>query len=389
MAATLSLVGVPGVEGAYESEHDWIATPARARSAKKLWVPALFTALFLGIGGVAAWTCSSASRQAMSGKIGETSDKLEISPIGKKCSKASEDCSQTKCCEVSGYKCFRVNASFAGCTKAPKPGQTRLGLVPWSVSMAPPGTSLFCFTGYAADTGSAKKNYEMELLQIQFTHHTGIFGCDSQMLFSDVDLTNFPGITTVKVTAPHLMKRESSGTWINAPFYANGWKAIGEDGRWANYDWTVKIDPDTVFLPDRLKLKLSGQKVTEKGVYFTNCEHVQFGFFGNLEVISKAGFSALLGGLEECKADPKVNNVTFGEDLLMQLCMAKMGVDNVEDFYITTDDACDVIARTLASPGTKKKVSPPNCMMGTPAFHPLKKPVDYIDCLATAYGYPR
>merc|ERR1712013_580527 len=114
------------------------------------------------------------------------------------------------------------------------------------------------------------------------------------------------------------------------------WEAIAKDGRWADYAWTVRIDPDTVFLPDRLKLKLSGQAITEKGIYFTNCEHVKFGFFGNLEVVSKAAFSNLLDGLDECRADPDV----------------------------------------------EKKVTTPNCKMGTPAFHPLKEPADYIDCLA-------
>jgi len=282
-----------------------------------------------------------------------------------------------------------VNKSYAGCTKTPKAGQTREGLVRWSASKPPPGTSMFCFSGYVKDTGSTKKNNELELLQIQYEYHTGIFACDSQMLFSDIELTNFPGITTVKVDAPQIAKRKSTGTWINAPFFANGWAAIAKDGRWADYEWTIKIDPDCVFLPDRLKLKLSGQKVTEKGIYFTNCEHVKFGFFGNLEVVSKAAFSNLLDGLDECRADPKVNNKTFGEDLFMQMCMDKMGVDNVEDFYVTTDDACDAIARVAKTPGVKKTVTVPNCKMGTPAFHPLKKPSDYIDCLATAAGYPR
>merc|ERR1712087_1051176 len=105
------------------------------------------------------------------------------------------------------------------------------------------------------------ENHELELLQIQYDYHTGMFACDSQMLFSDVELTSFPGITTVKVDSPHVAKRKSTGAWINAPFYANAWEAIAKDGSWADYDWTVKVDPDTVFLPDRLKLKLSGQEI--------------------------------------------------------------------------------------------------------------------------------
>jgi hypothetical protein len=388
MTTSFKLVG-NGMEAHADDDRPLISTPAPHPWTKRLGAAVCSAAVLLGVVGVATWSTHLAPHQAISRVVGETSEKIEVSPVGKQCSKVSEDCSQTKCCQVTGYKCFHVNESYAGCTKAPKAGQTREGLVPWAASKPPPGTSMFCFTAYVEDTGSTRKNYELELLQIQYGYNTGIFACDSQMVFSDIELTSFPGITTVKVDAPQIAKRKSTGTWINAPFFANGWEAIGKDGRWADYDWTIKIDPDAVFLPDRLKLKLSGQEVTEKGVYFTNCEHVKFGFFGNLEVVSKAAFSNLLDGLDECRADPKVNNKTFGEDLFMQMCMEKMGVSNVEDFYVTTDDACDAIARVAKTPGVEKKVTLPNCKMGTPAFHPLKMPSDYIECLAMAAAYPR
>merc|ERR1712099_13136 len=134
------------------------------------------------------------------------------------------------------------------------------------------------------------------------------------------------------------------GAWINAPFYANAWEAIAKDGRWADYAWTVKIDPDTVFLPDRLKLKLSGQKITEKGIYFTNCEHVWYGFFGSMEVFSKNAVKNYLANIEACIADKKINNITSGDDLFAQQCMNKAGVDNVEGLYLVTDGVCDAIA---------------------------------------------
>merc|ERR1712003_305052 len=71
-------------------------------------------------------------------------------------------------------------------------------------------------------------------------------------------------------------------------------------GLWANHDWTVKVDADAVFLPMRLRTKLSSHKVTSSGIYLENCKYVNYGFLGNLEVISHQGFSTFLANIEDC-----------------------------------------------------------------------------------------
>merc|ERR1712066_1017639 len=131
---------------------------------------------------------------------------------------------------------------------------------------------------------------------------------------SDVPVTIGGSFSSVVIDMPHLAKLKK-GTWVNGPTFQSAFSYLKNDNRWSQYDWTVKVDPDAVFLPDRLKLKLTGQKVTEKGIYFTNCEHVSFGFFGSLEVFSKNAVANYLTTLDACKADPKINNKTYGEDL--------------------------------------------------------------------------
>merc|ERR1711994_855595 len=79
-------------------------------------------------------------------------------------------------------------------------------------------------------------------------------------------------------------------------------KKIKEENMWESKDWTVKVDADAVFLPMRLRKKLSEVEVSDKGVYLENCKYVKFGFFGNLEVISKTGFGILLENLDNCKS---------------------------------------------------------------------------------------
>merc|ERR1712217_844441 len=49
------------------------------------------------------------------------------------------------------------------------------------------------------------------------------------------------------------------------------------------------------------------------------------------------------------------------------------GVSNVEDFYLVTDGVCDAITVRAVTHATKKIVHLPDCDMGTPAFHPLKR----------------
>ena len=62
----------------------------------------------------------------------------------------------------------------------------------------------------------------------------------------------------------------------------------------------------------RRSLTMTGFKVHADAVFFsaklvvyisfpTNCEGVQYGFFGNLEVFSKTAFSILLANLDTCK----------------------------------------------------------------------------------------
>merc|ERR1712228_773115 len=77
---------------------------------------------------------------------------------------------------------------------------------------------------------------------------------------------------------------------------------IKEENMWSSKDWTIKVDADAVFLPMRLREKLSTVEVTGNGIYLENCKYVKFGFFGNLEVFSRQAFSTLLANIDDCKS---------------------------------------------------------------------------------------
>merc|ERR1712032_993079 len=77
---------------------------------------------------------------------------------------------------------------------------------------------------------------------------------------------------------------------------------------------------------------------TPHGVYFENCPNVQYGFFGNLEVMSRTAASVLTTYLEDCHAvfAPCANEGCdwkfgpWGEDVFMQRCLDHHYVDKVE-----------------------------------------------------------
>merc|ERR1712113_866596 len=116
-----------------------------------------------------------------------------------------------------------------------------------------------------------------------------------------------------------------------------------------------------------------------------------YGFFGNLEVISKTAFSILYANIEKCDTDTVKNwkmgveNGKYGpmgEDLFAEMCMRKNGIAGLETFDISKDGCCEA-----KRPGNLKhfKKWKPDCgSTNTPAIHPFKKPAEYKACMEAA-----
>lgn len=220
-----------------------------------------------------------------------------------------------------------------------------------------------------------------------------IFGCGSWDVYSDVEVMLSPGppirLSTKRVLDVegefHILRRQNGNGWVNTPFFYMIWKRIRTDGRWQHKDWTVKVDPDAVFLPQRLVGHLATQGVTEHGIYFENCKNVDSGFFGSLEVYSNKAFAVLLANLEDCKLNLCWKGGCgwkwgpWGEDLFAQRCMERHHVEKIEDFRLTTDGACPADRPKDQRVNKKWK---PNCANTlTPAMHPFKNPRAYFRCL--------
>merc|ERR1719330_155219 len=67
---------------------------------------------------------------------------------------------------------------------------------------------------------------------------------------------------------------------LNSWIFMALWKKVIDDQEYRSYRWVIKVDPDTVFFPDRLVPILRGHPDAH---YFSNCK---LGLHGPLEVFS-------------------------------------------------------------------------------------------------------
>ena len=83
------------------------------------------------------------------------------------------------------------------------------------------------------------------------------------------------------------------------------------EGEWQKSDWTVKVDANAVFKPEKLISRIHLMPIPQKGGFLVNCEKVKYGFFGNLEVFYKvAFFSTLVANIDSC-CKTTVSNCTL------------------------------------------------------------------------------
>jgi len=256
------------------------------------------------------------------------------------------------------------------------------------------GQNLYCFSVYTAETGSEKVSHELELLQKQKEQGASIFACEQWDVFSDGDAKLDQGYQIVKVEDTfnefHRVKRKISGTWVNWALFYQVWVKVRELGKWEQADWTVKVDADAVFITQRLRSYLSNIKGdSPHGLYLENCNNVEYGFFGHLEVISRTGTQVLTKYLENCHEEfaPCADTGcdwkygAWGEDVFAQRCMDHHYVDKVEAFDMTTDGACPT-DRPKAEKKNKKWHAEDCSQVDTVTSHPYKKPEDYFKCLS-------
>jgi hypothetical protein len=298
-----------------------------------------------------------------------------------RCSSEQDDCTETRCCKAVAHSCYNKNKYWSQCEEScPQETDPKTNKSAWTCNVLGPKSwglatkgfpALFCLSVMRV-TG-----YEPGLMRAQLARGLGIFACDGFLVVANgnISLGYLPGskklgnITTSPIpTIP--VGRSQDGTAANTLLFMKVWDAVLRDGRFRNYDWTIKADPDAVVLSDRLRLHLAphnGEKV-----YFVNCNAYPSSpnfpmMYGSLEVFSRLAMLAYSTGSGRCGSELPWK--AWGEDYFMTHCLDMLGVGRVGDFTLIGDNVC----------------AGADCAHGwTAAFHPFKTVESWTNCLNTA-----
>jgi len=242
--------------------------------------------------------------------------------------------------------------------------------------------SLFCFSVMRVNS------YELNNVRTALGKQTSIFACDGYVVFSDQEYTilpglpqpglpylqDVPGIGSVKTTLlrQDLTTHAKAGSLegiLNTRIFMQAWKQVDEAGTFRQHDWTIKIDPDAVFLPGRLRDELAeiAPASTSPNLYLVNCK-ISFGLFGAVEVFSRVALEKYIAGTERCKNE--LDWKMMGEDLWMRKCFDVLGVQHEDDFSLLSDGYCSD--------------APSPCQSGKVTFHPFKSALSYLQCYTEA-----
>jgi len=257
-----------------------------------------------------------------------------------KCSWSGEDCGLTKCCNSPFDSCYEMTKHFAGCRRTCEPGTdaakgwncTKLGgsvsdrgMLRAVYEYQAAGTSLFCFTIVTPHT------HEPSLVQAQHKSGIGIFQCDGYLVFSG---RKFPRSVGADLE-----------TFYEIDAFHRVWDDVLVDGRYRIFEWTVKLDPDTVFFPERLRHHLARLRPpANTSMYIKGSPGAgprwEVGFAGPVQVFSEKALE--LYSLKKDLCFENLGHLTQeglrgGDHVYMRACMDAIGAGFMADPDLLVD----------------------------------------------------
>lgn len=211
---------------------------------------------------------------------------------------------------------------------------------------------------------------ELALLKMQYAKKASLFGCEGFDVYSNV-IVNLGGVQTRMVYTD--LHCNWGKTVLNTKVFVHFWNQVIKDGRFMDFTWTVKMDPDAVFLPNRLHDVVRGKDHAMAndgdGMILNNCV---YGMHGPVEVVSRRALQTYGDRTEECNP---VLRWAPQEDVFLWNCMKKLGVVPKNQFDLLAEDHCH---------------SPQwwTCKEGFVAFHPFKQVKAWEGCLDRASKAP-
>jgi hypothetical protein len=226
-----------------------------------------------------------------------------------------------------------------------------------------PSSSLLCVSLALPFT------HEPDLLEMQLKERESIFGCDDFAVYSHPQISLGGGAVLSRDLGfdLHCKKGGPYNTVQNTPIFVKFWERLIRDGAFKSNAWTVKIDPDAVFFPRRLRDIVRQYYFPHSAAYLNNC---QLGLHGPVEVMSRRSLEVYYAQYQTCEKPGM-------EDVYLQRCFDKTGVTQINRWDLLAERDC----------WRKEFVKDPHwylCKSAHVSFHPFKKTKDYHWCVYNA-----
>jgi len=196
--------------------------------------------------------------------------------------------------------------------------------------------------------------YELPMVKEQQRMGASIFGCEEYAVFSDGNVRQEIGIDgggrVIRSIVIPQIKRKAMGnlqdkgvttnSWLNTQTFLQVWTLLEKlDRRYAKHDWVVKVDPDAVFFPHRLRVRLKAHTFTGGNLFVMNCDKWKpIALYGSLEIFSILAFENYLRGTQQCQKNLPWHG--WGEDYFMSHCFDMLKVGRLNDFSLIGDKRC-------------------------------------------------
>lgn len=266
-----------------------------------------------------------------------------------KCSKSAEDCWTTRCCEDPREYCFA--------------GPSRSACLPWCDlsnqactlvgSPRVQKANLFCFSVVPSDSS------DFELVDMQLKVGVGLALCEDSLVFSDEERRLSNGDSTVALPGKD-------------PDYVEAWYIIFKHFIWRVHDWLVKVDPQTVFVANQLKVHLLyNQEAMTKaangvGLYLQTCSSGS-PFGKAIKILNQDAAGAMDFHRDKCPPSDSVSEETWLSD-----CVKAVKANPFDQSHILLDNSCSSSTAQLEASA---------CSLSHIAYYPMSSWESMKSCI--------
>merc|ERR1719491_946217 len=281
------------------------------------------------------WTCHAVGpRTPGEAPLSLSLGRKVSSWVAEKCAKGAAGCLDVGCRADVGLQCYAKNEGWATCLADCEAGKNRSAYgdtdsKPWSCKGLGPRTprpwgspSLYCISVLRT------VGYEPDMMRAQLAKGAGIFDCDDYDVFSNEPYTGrgtpfwhpddevevevplvpmFLGVgplgrlDTIPFKPTYVGKSMDS-TAGNTELFLRVWELVRQRAHYQHADWVLKVDPDAVLVPSRMRKLLEPH--TGKKTYIVNCDKGGMApmMFGSVEMLSKEAMQEFFNRKNECTA---------------------------------------------------------------------------------------